>query len=259
VEVLTLFSEQSFTSLTTQNTTLVNEINRRVGSDQWYVGVDIIDWRRQPNYRDVAKWLRRTLAGIGQPTPNLAREHYPSALYSSQEVILAFEFLPRRNPRVTGSGGLVGVGPAFALIVKPAPRFRRNLSHKVGSRYDHRGRPYAVLVSVRDVTCANQDIVDALYGDDAISFPSGQPGLATSIRLDNGTFGRSAAAPEGRNRRVSCVFALMRGWEPGSTVEPTIVRYDNPFAERSFPDDVVRPSSWLAPVRDASGVRMEWR
>jgi hypothetical protein len=58
VEVLTLFSEQSFTSLTTQNTTLVNEINRRVGSDQWYVGVDIIDWRRQPNYRDVAKRLR---------------------------------------------------------------------------------------------------------------------------------------------------------------------------------------------------------
>jgi hypothetical protein len=259
VEVLTLFTEESFASLATRNSRLADEINKRVRSDLWCVGIDIIDWNRQPRYREVARWLNETLAQFGQPTPGLARDEYPSAVYSSPAADLAFEFHPRSNPSATGSGGIVGFGPGFALNVKPALRLRRNLSDKAGSRYDHRGRPYAVLVSVRDLNCANQDTVDALYGDDAISFPPGQPDLATSTRLNNGLFGRSASEPEGRNRRLSCVFALMRGWKPGSTVAPTIVRYDNPFPELRFPDDVLTPTSWLAPVYDASGVRMEWR
>jgi hypothetical protein len=243
IEVLTLFTEESFASMETRNSRLADEINKRVGSDLWYVGIDIIDWKRQPRYSDVARWLNETLAQIGPPTPNLARDEYPSAVYSSPGVDLAFEFIPRSNPSATGSGGIVGFGPGFALPVKPALRLRRNVSDKAGSTYDHRGRPYAVLVSVRDVSCANQDIIDALYGDDAISFPPGQPDLATSIRRNNGLFGRSASEPEGRNRRLSCLFALMRGWEPGSTVQPTIFRHDNPFAELAFPGDVLTSTS----------------
>jgi len=43
--------------------------------------------------------------------------------------------------------------------------------------------------------------------------------------------------PKGRNRRLSCIFSLMRGWMPGfNKVLPTAFRFDNPFAEQAFPE-----------------------
>jgi hypothetical protein len=100
--------------------------------------------------------------------------------------------------------------------------------------------------------------VNALYGDEAISFPLDDPDSARPIRKNNGTFGRSAKNPEGRNRRLSCVFALMRGWAPGSAVVPTVVRFDNPFAEHAFPSDVLAPNARFVARRDHSGIHMEW-
>jgi hypothetical protein len=97
-----------------------------------------------------------------------------------------------------------------------------------------------------------------MHGDDAIMFRAGDPDSARSIRKDNGTFGRSASAPSGKNRRLSCVFALMRGWAPGSTTSPTVIRFDNPFAKQPFPDDVLAPAFRFVARHDDSSIRMEW-
>ena len=53
IEVLTLFPESDFVSKVSRNGALVDEINRRVRPVHWYVGIDVIDWRRQPR---VAPW-----------------------------------------------------------------------------------------------------------------------------------------------------------------------------------------------------------
>lgn len=259
IEVLTLFPEKDFTSKVSRNTALVAEINRRVRPDQWWVRIDIIDWKRQPRVADVASWLQRTVADLPAPAADLAREDYPSAVYSSAEVELGFEFIPRRKGTPpTASEPIVAFGPAMAWHSQAVGRLRHTLSNKVGSRYDLRDRPYAVLVSARDYSCDIEDIFNALYGDAAISFPAGDPDSAQPFRRNNGTFGASASTPEGRVRRLSCVFALMRDWAPGSAEAPTVIRFDNPFAKLVFPDDVFPLTSRFVAHRNESGVRMDW-
>lgn len=259
IEVFTLFPERDFASKVSRNATLVAEINRRIRPFRWYVSIEIIDWKRQPRVTDVVKWLEKTIASLPTPATNLAHEDYPAAGYSSAEVELAFDFLPRRKVSPpTASEPIVVLGPPIAWRGQAVRRLRRNLSHKAGSRYDHRGRPFAILLSPRDYGCDTEDVVDALYGDDAISFHSGDPDSAQRIRKNNGTFGRSASIPEGRNRRLSCVFVLMRGWTPGSTEAPTVFRFDNPFAEKAFPGDVLAPTFRFTARRDDYGIHMEW-
>jgi hypothetical protein len=259
IEVFTLFLDKDFASKESRNAALVEEINRRVRPLHWYVSIDVIDWKRQPRVTDVARWLEKTVASLPAPAPNLTHEDYPSDVYSSTEVELAFEFLPRHklgSPRA--SEPIVALGPPILWWGQAARRLRNALSRKAGSRYDHRNRPFAVLVSVRDHSCDTYDIVNALYGDDAIIFRAGDPDSARSIRKDNGTFGRSTSAPSGKNRRLSCVFALMRGWAPGSAKPPTVIRFDNPFAEQPFPYDVLAPTFRFVARRNDSGINMEW-
>ena len=259
IEVFTLFLDKGFASKESRNAALVAEINRRVQPIHWYVSIDVIDWKRQPRVTDLARWLERTCASLPAPTANLAHEDHPAAVYSSAEVELAFEFLPRRKlGPPTASESIVALGPPISWWGQAARRLRSALSRKAGSRYNHRNRPFAVLISVRDHSCDTYDIVNALYGDDAIMFRAGDPDTARSIRKDNGTFGRSLSAPSGKNRRLSCIFALMRGWAPGSTKAPTVIRFDNPFAEQSFPDDVLAPTFRFVARRNDSGIRMEW-
>jgi hypothetical protein len=258
IEVFTLFPEKDFTSEVSRNAALVNEINRRVRPVHWYARIDLLDWKRQPRVTDVVGWLEETIAGLPAPPANLAREDYPAATYSDGRVELAFDFLPRRKlTPPTESESFVVIGPAVTGRGQAARRLRRNLSRKVG-KYDLRGKPFAVLVSVRDYSCDTEDTVNTLYGDEAITFPVDDPDSARSIRRNNGTFGRSTSAPEGRNRRLSCVFASMRGWVPGSTQVPMVIRFDNPFATQAFPDDVLTPNRQLIAVSDELGIHMEW-
>jgi hypothetical protein len=259
LEVLTLFPERDFASKVSRNAALVEELNRRVRPIHWYVSIDVIDWRRQPRLAPLIKWLERTLASLPPPAASLAREDYPTAVYPGADVELGFEFLPRRKvapPEVTEP--IVAFGPAIAEFVQPVRRLRGALRQKTGSKYDHRGRPFAVLVSARDYACDTKDIIDALYGDDAIAFRPGDPDSARPIRKNNGIFGLSAPTPAGRNRRLSCIFVLLRGWAPGCNQAPNIIRFDNPFAERPFPDDVLAPTSRFVARRNDSGVRLEW-
>jgi hypothetical protein len=259
IEVFTLFPEKDFTSKVSRSSDLVKEINRRVRPFHWYVRIDVRDWKRQPRVTDVAKWLEETVAKLPAPPANLAREDYPAATYSDGKVELAFDFLPRRKlTPPTETEPIVAIGPAVIGWGQAPRRLRERLSHKVGSRYDVRDRPFAVLVSARDYSCDTEDIVNALYGDEAITFPADNPDSVQSIRKNNGAFGRSASAPEARIRRLSCVFVLMRGWVPGSTQVPKVLRFDNPFANQAFPDDVLTPDLRLVPISDELGVHMEW-
>jgi hypothetical protein len=257
IEVFTLFPEEGVASEISRNTAFVNELNHRVRSARWYVRLDILDWKRQPRVTEVAKWLDEKVTALPAPPADLAREDYPADTYSDGRVELAFDFLPRRNPP-TECSSIVAFGPAITWWGRAARRLRSNLSHKAGSRYDLRDRPFAVLVSARDYSCDTEDIINALFGDEAITFSIDDPDSAESTRRKNGAFGRSASTPEGRNRRLSCVFVLMRGWVPGFTQVPKVIRFDNPFANQAFPDDILTPDLRLVPVSDEQGIHMEW-
>jgi hypothetical protein len=178
-------------------------------------------------------------------------------VYSDGSVEIAFDFIPRLTSSAASRASIVGIGRVVWGLTRSAFRLRRNLSHKVGGRYDHRDKPFAVLVSVRDISCSTEEIVNALYGNAAITFPRDRPHRVTWTRRNNGIFGRTQAKPDGLNRRLGCVYALMRGWAPVSPQEPLIVRYDNPFANEPFPDDVLTPMSRLVAIHDGATTHME--
>jgi hypothetical protein len=256
VEIFTQFAEQSFSSEISRNAVLVDAINSRVRATSWYLSLTVRSWEHQPRVRDVTRWLENVIDDLPVPASDLTRENYPTATYSRPEVTLEFTFLPRC--RTTAPTGGIVIGPVVAQFVKPGRRLRESLGQKSGGKYNHRDRPFAVLVSVRDFVCETEDIVNALYGDDAITYAIDQPGSARAIRKRNGLFGISSDRPAGRNRRLSCVFALMPGWTPGSNELPTIYRFDNPFAEQEFPDDLIVPHHRLVTRRDETSVRVEW-
>jgi len=259
VEVLSLFSDEYFTELQSRNAAFVDEINRRVPADRWYLKMDIIDWKRGPRVGDIAQWLERTMAVLSPPREGVSHEDFPSALYSDGGVEIAFDFIPRPASSAGSGASIVGIGPAVWGFSRSAFRLRRSLSQKAGGRYDHRGKPFAVLVCVRDISCSTEEIVNALYGDAAITFSRARPDEVTGTRRKNGTFGRSQGNPDGRNRRLGCVYALMRGWAPGSPREPLVVRYDNPFDNVPFPEDVLTPKSRLVAIHADMTTHMEWQ
>jgi hypothetical protein len=238
---------------------LVDEINRRVRPIQWRLYFDVLRWDRQPRATAITKWIDSTISGLGTPASNLNHETYPRATYSTPEVELRFTFLPR--PRVTAprpSEPIVLAGPTIGGFVQSHRRIRDRVSRKIGGKYDHRNRPFAVALSVRDPFCDTEDVVNALYGDDVIVFEENRPDSARPSQTRNGTFAISEAYPEGRNRRLSCVFVFTRGWTPKSQEQPTVLRFDNPWAERPFPDGILVPDRRFAARQRDTGVFMEW-
>jgi hypothetical protein len=259
VETYTLFEEQGFSSEVSRNSRLTGELNRRVRPGNWWISITRIRWTGEARVVNIARWLNAEIADLPLPALDLEWKNYPTATYRGRGVELGITFLPRRRkaPPAT-TEPIVMIGPTVAKFMKPNRRLRTALSKKSGSKYEHRDRPFAIVVSVRAYACDVEDVVNALYGDDAIAFDAGNPGSARPHRMGNGFFGISRETPEGKNRRVGCVYALFRGWLPNSRRATSIYRFDNPFAQTIFPDDLIVPTRRLRAQPNASGISMVW-
>ncbi|MEU9782167.1 hypothetical protein AB0H92_14545 [Streptomyces phaeochromogenes] len=212
VELLTLFMEKEFSSEASRNNALVGGINSRVRPDKWYALPQVNDWNRQPSLKNLAKWLREEIANLADPPLELAHRDYPRAVYSTPKVEIEFTFAPRRRGTPpTEREPIVAGGPMVTKFVASDRRLRSTVSQKAGSKYEHRDKPFSVMISVRDTLRDTEDVINALYGDAAITIDLANPDVATPARKRNGVFSISAAHPEGRNRRLSCIFILTRG------------------------------------------------
>jgi hypothetical protein len=168
-------------------------------------------------------------------------------------VQIEFKFIPRRPEPGAETDRIVGMSPVIGGRVNSGERLRTALRGKAGSRYDLRGQPFAVAVGTHDSFCTLDEIERALYGSVAVSLPS-----RTWSRANDGFFGCSKNAPQGRNRRVSCVFVVQH-WQPWSPEEAIILRLDNPFAERPFPDELLVAGFRLTEVeRDDQAFQFDW-
>jgi hypothetical protein len=257
IEVITHFPESDIAAQILRNSLLVEELNRRVQSDRWYAIVDILEWKSQPSYADVARWLKAEVERLPQPSVSTPEEQRATSVYSSSALSMKFTFIPRGR-QFSSPSGIIGFGPGLSWFSATVLRLRRSIGAKGGNRYDYRERPFAILVNVRDPSCGEQDVIDALYGDDAVGFTLDAPESAEPIRRLNGLFSISSGAPEGRNTRISCVFVLKPGWVPGLSSRPQVDRYDNPFAQLPFPDDVLQADRQFRAERNPSGLTMAW-
>lgn len=257
IEVATQFPEAAVEAEMIRNSRFVDEINDRVKSDKWFASVEILSWTRQPRYRHLAAWLQKTHDDLAPSVTDLAEEARPWAMYSGPEARIKFTFRPRQ-PSNRPATGIIGMGPFLGWFSSASSRLRRSVASKGGNRYDHRNKPFAVFAVIRDHDCSGWDILNAFYGDDAISFTANGSDSAKSIRYRNGLFGLSATTSEGRNTRISCVFTVKPPRFPNGVDSP-ITRYDNPFAALAFPDGLVPVEAYFQAERSATGITMAWR
>ncbi|GGW45117.1 hypothetical protein [Streptomyces galilaeus] len=260
IEVLTLFPEEKLSSEDSRNRRLVDEINRRVRPSFWYLTFHIRRWSSQPRMKHLAKWIQSTIDSIGAPPSDWNRNKSPSATYSFPEVELCFTFFPRlRTTDPKPSEPVVLAGPWLGGFIQPTKRIRDRISKKSGGKYQHHNRPFAVAVSLRDLLCDIEEVVSAVYDDAAVPLDVvNQTDESHAAWTGNGVFGISKAYPEGKNRRLSCIFVLMRGWTPNADEPPRILRFDNPWAERPFPEDILIPEHRLAVNANKAGFQMMW-
>jgi hypothetical protein len=168
-----------------------------------------------------------------------------SSHYISKAVELEFIFAPRPSdtpPKPTDR--IDALGPMLGGWVNSDLRLRDALDAKAGNRYDLRDRPFVILIGVHDVFCSLDQIMDALLAESRLPVATGNVS-----RRGDGFYGSSQRYPNGKNRRVSCVFAL-QDWMPGVS-EPRLLRFDNPFSEMEFPNEVL-PADYRFSVAERS-------
>jgi hypothetical protein len=252
VEVLSLFMRKDWSDEQARHDRLADELNKRVSPDRWGLNFEIIRLDRTPSARRLATWVRRTVDALPPHDPTQPHPFTPPrATYAADGVHLEFEFHPRKV--VKPGDRIVGGGPAIGGWINSAERLRVALAGKAGRRYDIRERPFALCVSARDSFCSLDQIEDALYGDEQVAVP-----LLVTTRAGNGFFGRTPGYPLGKNRRISCVF-VVENWSPWSPQDAVVLRLDNPFAERAFPDDLLAANFCFTEVNpDNNGITFDW-
>jgi hypothetical protein len=233
---------------------LADGINRQLKLDRWFISLDSVRWDRDPSISRVVAWLQTRLASLEELVSESSTNHVEDS-YVDAAVELKISFIPRRsasppnpNDRIVATGASIG-GATGADV-----RIKRRLKDKSNHGYDLRDSPYAIFIGMHDPFADRWDLTNAIYGTDAIIIETGQP-----TRQGDGLFGISNTYPDGKNTRVSCIFAMM-SFLPWDLTSAAVVRLDNPFARHEFPDRILPTKQRFQIVdRTDHGLRLDWQ
>jgi len=177
----------------------------------------------------------------------------PEKVYATSAVEIAFRFLALPKSYVVEDRDRIVLGGAsIGGRVDSAWRLRERLDDKA-VKYDLRGKPFAIVVGVRDSMCDLGDVHQALTGTPAVVVATGE-----GVRKGDGFFGTGRNRADGKHQRVSAVFSVQE-WYPGGPYLPRITRFDNPFAATPFPAEALPfGGHWGEVDRDPKRVRADW-
>jgi hypothetical protein len=174
-------------------------------------------------------------------------------VYLTNAVEIVFRFLPLSPTYVVDENARVVLGGApISGFINSGARLRERLKEKAG-KYDLHGKPFAIVVGVRDPMCDLGQVYEALVGSEEVVVATAQ-----SRRKGDGFFGIWGHRRDGKHQQVSAVFSVHE-WYPGGPYRPRITRFDNPMAAAPFPEDgLPYRGRWGVTERDATYVREDW-
>ncbi|TDE38811.1 hypothetical protein E1295_33185 [Nonomuraea mesophila] len=267
IEVASILLRDDWAAEQYKHGRIADKLNAELLLDRWFLSFEIVSWpsNREPPLGRLVDWVRTELARL--PTDlAIDPQHYtpPEATYRSKGVELRFQFFPRKTDAPERPDGrIVGTGPMIGGFVDSKVRLRDRLRKKGGSRYDLQGAPFAIFIGLQDPFCTLDQIIDALYGTEQIVVPIGPRPISdesiTFRRASDGFFGLSKERPEGKNRRVSAIFAGRFAWHRPESLRSNAIRFDNPFASTPFPSDIISVEHTFSKVDHGSNSSsMEW-
>jgi hypothetical protein len=152
---------------------------------------------------------------------------------------------------------LVGMGPMLGGMVNAAERLKDRIAAKAGGRYEIADVPSS-SPSASTTRCAPTIRSSTLFTAVRAAFDPGNVEGARLVRRNDGPFGADTKRPVGRHRRVSgvVVVSALRVWEKPAA---DVALFDNPFAARSAPEDLMKTTRRFGPTEQTSdGIRLEW-
>lgn len=267
VEVLSLFQREDWTAEERRHLRLADELNRRIPpTDGYFVDFEIEQADGEPPPRRFADFVQDELHSLpAHDSLNLpddvTRANLPHAVYDRDGVRIAVTFVPMRRDAPAKSdpdARIVGMGPMIGGMVNAAERLKERIVAKAGGRYDIADAPFVIAVGVHDTMCSDEQIMEALHGGESVAFDPDNVEDAHPVRRNDGVFGADKERSEGRHRRVSGVVVVsgLRVWaEPAADVAV----YDNPYAARSVPEDLITATRRFGPVERRPGsIRFDW-
>lgn len=255
VEVATPFLGEDWVAERRRHALVEDALNQRLILTTHSIQFEIRRWDDSPKLRDLARWVERTLDDLRADPGALPLDDSgtPEKIYSSRAVEIAFRFLPLPTSYAVKSGDRIVLGgAAIGGLINSAARLRERLDDKA-VKYDLRGKPFAIVVGVRDSMCDLGEVHQALTGTPAVVVATGE-----GVRKGDGFFGRGRDRAGGKHQRVSTVFSIHE-WFPGGPYQPRIVRFDNPFTAATFPLDALPINGhWGEVERTAEHILCDW-
>jgi hypothetical protein len=264
VEVLSLFQQQEWTDDELRHLRLADSVCAAIAPTAGYfVDYEIEQADQDPVPRRYIAFLRRELDRL-PAHDTLAEElnasrsrDIPTATFRDDGVEIRTRFMPMRRDapaKTDPDARIVGTGAIIGGTVTTAGRLRERVKAKAGSRYDIDGVPFLVAVGLHDVVGEDYEIINGLYGSEAVDLRSHQ-----AVRRGDGFFGVDATRAAGRrHRRVSGVAVVtgLQVWAPG---EEDVALFHNPYAERAWPKYGLPATREFGPVTETSGtIRLDW-
>ena len=258
--MLSLFEREDWDQEQRRHNRLADELDRRVPPTAGYfVNFKIEVAEREPAPRKFADFVRQR---IDELPPHLefdlgespGRPKLPSAVYERDGCRISIEFRPMKPGAATLSnpdGRITGLGHMTVGFVNSSLRLRSRLTDKAGGRYDVEGVPFLVIVGVHDIHCADDQVIDALYGQEAVVVATSQ-----LIRHNDGFFGLDRERSAGRNTRVSAV-GIVRGLRLSEEGVAEVTVLENPYPAVPWPHELLQPCRIFGPLPDA-GTRSEF-
>jgi hypothetical protein len=256
IEVLSLFMTRDWSDQQNQHGRIADELNKRLTLDKWFVSFEVTQFDQDPSFNNLAGWVGRTISHL--PNRPEADDGTYADTFAAKGVELRFTFT-RCKPNPTGARDrIIGPGPVIGGLVTSGERLLVSLEGKAGGRYELRDAPFALYVGVRDPFCSVDQLESAIYGHVQYEYEVGGSGEVSRSRAKDGFFGRTPRHPNGKNRRVSCVFAVSN-WVPWNPEKVTVLRFDNPFPDHVFPEDLFPADAHVTRVdRDGPGFTFDW-
>jgi hypothetical protein len=265
VEVLTLFLRKDWEAEERRNALLGDSLNAHLQLTTHWIQFEVRRWDSNPSARRMANWIERALDELRRDPSALpvGRFGRQEKVYSTRTVEIVVRFLPLSSTYVVDENSRVVLGGAASSgFINSGVRLRERLDEKAG-KYDLRGKPFAIVVGMKDPMCDIGQVYEALVGTEEIGVPtleSRRKGddFVESRRKGDGFFGIWGHRGEGKHQQVSAVFSVHE-WYPGGWYRPRITRFDNPMAAAPFPEDGLPYSGrWGVTERGPTHVREDW-
>jgi hypothetical protein len=256
IEVLSLFMAADWSGQQDRHGRIADQLNKRLTLGQWFIGFEIMRLDRDPSFAKLASWVGREISSL--PTAPGTESKTYTASYIIEGIQLDFSFA-RCESRPDGTRDrIVGAGPVIGGLVRSGERLLVALTKKAGGRYGLRNAPFALCVGVHDPFCDLEDLESAIYGHIQYAYEVGGSGKVDRSRANDGFFGRASGASGGKNRRMSCVFAIYN-WVPWNPGKSAVLRFDNPFADHPFPEDAFPSAARVTRVQEnRPGITFRW-